>query len=147
MRLWPHIGSTTIMLAALVGGAWAQGGPKSQPSDAWKPADRKVIVYTKDRPPATPGLEDLQLKASVSQWGVTWTFDKPARIGQFVNGDFYVVGPVAVVKINPAPRMARMSPKMNSTAARRSRLKIAAATARCSDGRLCGGKSLGTPEC
>ena len=55
MRLWPHIGSTTIMLAALVGGAWAQGGPKSQPSDAWKPADRKVIVYTKDRPPRHRG--------------------------------------------------------------------------------------------
>ena len=44
------------------------------------------------------------MKGSVSQWGITWTFDRPARVGQFVNGDFYVVGPVAIVKINPAPR-------------------------------------------
>ena len=96
MRLWPDIGSATIVLAALIGGAWAQTGSKSATSDGWKPADQKVVLYTKDNPPATPRLEDLELKASVSQWGITWTFDKPARVGQFVNGDFYVVGPVTV---------------------------------------------------
>ena len=107
MRLWPDIGLATIVLAALAGGAWAQSGSKSAPADAWKPADQKVVVYTKDKPPATPRLEDLELKGSVSQWGITWTFDKPARVGQFVNGDFYVVGPVTVVKIDPAPRYGK----------------------------------------
>ncbi len=34
---------------------------------------------------------------------MTWTFDKPARVGQFVNGDFYVVGPVTVAAIDPKP--------------------------------------------
>ncbi len=47
------------------------------------------------------------MKESVSRWGITWTFDKPARAGQFVNGDFYVGGPVAVVKIDPAPRYGK----------------------------------------
>lgn len=28
----------------------------------------------------------------------------PARVGRFINGDFYVVGPIAVVKIDPVPR-------------------------------------------
>ena len=107
MRPWPDIGLATIVLAALAGGAWAQTGSKSAPAVAWKPANQKVVLYTRDKPPATPGLDDLELKESVSQWGVTWTFGKPARIGQFVNGDFYVVGPVVVVKIDPAPRYGK----------------------------------------
>jgi hypothetical protein len=37
---------------------------------------------------------------SVSQWGITWTFDKDYPAGQFVNGDWWVVGPVKVVKIS-----------------------------------------------
>src|SRR5437588_6010209 len=46
----------------------------------------------KDNAPATPALETLASKESVSQYGVSWTFDKPARIGRFINGDWYVVG-------------------------------------------------------
>ena len=107
MRLLPDIGLATIVLAALAGGAWAQGGPKSAPPDARRPADRQVVVYTKDRPPATPGLEDLELTESVSRWGVTWTFGKPVRVGRFVSGDFYVVGPVVVTGIDPAPRYGK----------------------------------------
>jgi hypothetical protein len=34
---------------------------------------------------------------------ITWTFDKPARVGQFINGDYYVVGPVTVTLIDPKP--------------------------------------------
>ncbi len=107
MRLWPDIGLATIVLATIVDGAWSQIGAKSAPSDAWKAPDQKVILFTHDKPPATPRLEDLELKGSVLQWGITWTFDKPARIGQFVNGDFYVVGPVAVIEIDPAPRYGK----------------------------------------
>ena len=64
---------------------------------------RPVVVYTQDNAPATPKLEDLPLKESVSQYGITWTFDKPARVGQFVNGDWYVVGPATVAAIDPKP--------------------------------------------
>ena len=69
---------------------------------AAEPACR-VPLYDRTHPPATPNLEDLSLRPSVSQYGITWTFDKPARVGQFVNGDYYVVGPVTVTLIDPKP--------------------------------------------
>ena len=34
----------------------------------------------------------LPLQTSISKDGVTWTFDRPMPVGQFVNGDYYVVG-------------------------------------------------------
>jgi len=40
---------------------------------------------------------------SVTQYGITWNFDKPYPVGQFVNGDYWVVGPVAVVSVTPTP--------------------------------------------
>ena len=60
-------------------------------------------MYTKDNASAAPGLESLPLKESVSQYGITWTFEKPARVGRFVNGDWYVVGPVTIQMIAPKP--------------------------------------------
>lgn len=46
---------------------------------------------------------DLGRARQVSQHGVTWKFDRDVPVGQFVNGDYYVVGPVTVVGIDPAP--------------------------------------------
>jgi hypothetical protein len=63
----------------------------------------QIIVYTKENAPATPKLEDLPLKQSISQYGITWTFQKPARVGRFINGDWYVIGPVTVEAIDPRP--------------------------------------------
>ena len=40
---------------------------------------------------------------SVTQYGITWTFDKKYAVGQFINGDWWVVGPVSVVHVTPAP--------------------------------------------
>jgi hypothetical protein len=45
----------------------------------------------------------LQMASSVSQYGITWTFDKPYQVGQFVTGDWWVVGPVTIVSVTPAP--------------------------------------------
>jgi hypothetical protein len=70
-----------------------------------------IIVYTKGNAPATPRLEDLSLKQDVSQYGITWTFDEPARVGQFVNGDWYVVGPVTIEAIDPKPLYGSEIPK------------------------------------
>jgi hypothetical protein len=81
----------------------AAAAEKAKPINVWTPSDQKVVMYTKDKAPAAPKLEDLPLQEKVTQYGITWTFDKPARVGQFVNGDFYVVGPVTVVKIDPKP--------------------------------------------
>ena len=64
---------------------------------------RPAAIYTKNNAPPTPRLEDLPLKESVSEYGITWTFDKPARVGRFINGDWYVVGPVTVKAIDPKP--------------------------------------------
>jgi PKD repeat protein len=41
---------------------------------------------------------------SITQFGITWTFDQPYSVGQFVNGDWWVVGPVKVVGISPEPK-------------------------------------------
>lgn len=41
--------------------------------------------------------------SQVSRHGITWTFDKAHPVGQFPNGDWWVVGPVEIVQIDPAP--------------------------------------------
>ena len=72
---------------------------------------RPPVVYSRHNAPAMPGLEELPLRESVSQYGITWTFDKPARTGQFVNGDWYVVGPATVKAITPKPLYGSEIPK------------------------------------
>ena len=44
-----------------------------------------------------------EYRTEVSQYGITWTFDKPVKAGQFVTGDWWVEGPVMIVRITPAP--------------------------------------------
>jgi len=38
----------------------------------------------------------------VSQFGITWTFDRDYTVGRFANGDYWVVGPLTVTAIHPA---------------------------------------------
>ncbi len=54
-------------------------------------------------------LEPPQLRSSVSRFGITWTFDQPRMTGQFVNGDWWVVGPTTVVSVSPGPYQANPS--------------------------------------
>jgi len=61
--------------------------------------------------PALPNLQDLPLRESVSQYGITWTFDKPARGGKFLTGDWDIVGPVTVTAIDPKPLYGNAVPK------------------------------------
>ncbi|HSA28273.1 MAG TPA: PKD domain-containing protein [Phycisphaerae bacterium] len=49
---------------------------------------------------ATITVNDV-FASSLSQWGITWTFDKRYRVGKFVNGDWWVKGPVTVTAIDP----------------------------------------------
>ena len=57
--------------------------------------------------PGTARSEDTQdasgvrEAATISQFGITWTFDKEYPCGQFANGDWWVVGPVVVTEISP----------------------------------------------
>ncbi len=41
--------------------------------------------------------------SSITKDGITWTFSEPVPVGQFVTGDYYVVGPVTLTAIDPAP--------------------------------------------
>jgi len=40
---------------------------------------------------------------SVTQYGITWTFSKPVEAGQFITGDWWVVGPLEVTSVTPGP--------------------------------------------
>lgn len=39
----------------------------------------------------------------LTQYGITWRFDRPCTVGKFVTGDHWVLGPVRIVEINPRP--------------------------------------------
>jgi len=71
----------------------------------------QVVLY--DSPPATPALEDLQLASSITKDQITWTFSEPERIGQFVNGDYYVVGHATITDIDPYPENDRHGSQLN----------------------------------
>jgi len=38
---------------------------------------------------------------SITQYGMTWTFDKEVVYGTFANGDYWVIGPVNITSITP----------------------------------------------
>ncbi len=63
----------------------------------------------------TPAMSDLPRLDRVTQHDITWYFDKPAPVGQFVNGDYYVVGPVTIRKIDPTPGNGRNGSMLNLT--------------------------------
>ncbi len=52
-------------------------------------------------------------RLNISQFGITWTFDKEYEYGQFANGDFYVIGPVTIVSVTPAPSGGRNGSMVN----------------------------------
>ena len=87
MKSVARIGLAALVCAALAGGASAQG------------------------PASAPAV--LPLKDSVSQYGITWKFEKAAPVGQFITGDFYVVGPVTIVAIDPAPAPGKNGSELN----------------------------------
>ncbi|MEI6067582.1 MAG: hypothetical protein WCQ50_19090 [Spirochaetota bacterium] len=60
-----------------------------------------------------PSLAATSLLSSVSKDGITWIFSQPVPIGQFVTGDYYVVGPVTVTSISPPPQTS--TPYMNGS--------------------------------
>ena len=41
--------------------------------------------------------------AELSQYGITWKFDRPYVVGKFVTGDDWVVGPVRIIAVTPEP--------------------------------------------
>lgn len=56
----------------------------------------------------------------IEQWGIRWTFDKNLSLdgagdtyqyGQFVNGDYWVIGPVNIISIDPPSRVTEQGDK------------------------------------
>jgi hypothetical protein len=50
---------------------------------------------------ATPLLEQAAAATSVTRFAVTWTFSADRQVGQYANGDWWVVGPVTITNITP----------------------------------------------
>lgn len=63
-----------------------------------KPAPTPTPVPTKV--PELP-TEVANKCSSISQYGITWVFDKTYDCGTFANGDYWVVGPVKIMKMTP----------------------------------------------
>jgi hypothetical protein len=58
-------------------------------------------------------------QAALSQYGITWAFAEPARVGRYVTGDWWVVGPVTVKGVTPAPAEGRNGSVVNPPAGKR----------------------------
>lgn len=43
----------------------------------------------------------LNAATSVSQFGITWSFESDHQVGKYANGDWWVVGPVTITDITP----------------------------------------------
>jgi hypothetical protein len=52
---------------------------------------------------------------SVSQFGITWNFDSDHVVGQFANGDWWVVGPVTITSITPFDNLPNDGIDMHGT--------------------------------
>ncbi len=50
---------------------------------------------------------------SVSDHGITWTFEEPAAAGRFVTGDYWIVCPARVTAIDPPPEGGRNGSVLN----------------------------------
>jgi hypothetical protein len=57
-----------------------------------------AVTLTAPAPPAPAGTA-----SSITKDGITWTFSQAVPAGQFVNGDYFVVGPVTITAIDPPP--------------------------------------------
>jgi len=75
-----------------------------------------VYIYDSSNPPSVPGLVDLPLITILTKDGITWTFSEPERVGRFITGDPYVVGPVTVIDIDPLPSNGRNGSMLNRSA-------------------------------
>ena len=78
----------SLVLLAVVSLGGCGGSAGSSPSNSSPP------------PPPPPPAGTA---SSITKDGITWTFSRAVSVGQFVNGDYYVVGPVTVTAISPAP--------------------------------------------
>jgi len=104
---WSATGGTISSTGLYVAGSAAGNFTVTATSaaDANKFAQASVAITAPALPPGTA--------SSITKDGITWTFSEAVPVGQFVNGDYYVVGPVTVTAISPQPTTS--SPYMNGS--------------------------------
>ncbi|MBK8095778.1 MAG: hypothetical protein IPK26_01640 [Planctomycetes bacterium] len=99
-----HVGPATTPSRAP---AYAANEPLAAPTQPRPvPTATEPVRPPLPRPTSTPTSPPVAEPApahasSLSQWGITWTFDREHRVGRFANGDWWVLGPVAIVGITP----------------------------------------------
>ena len=69
--------------------ALAQGTPGAGVAPGAGPASAPEVIA------------DASAVSTISQYGIAWTFQGKPVSGQFANGDYWVVGPVRIIRINP----------------------------------------------
>jgi hypothetical protein len=104
---WTATGGTISSGGMFVAGSAAGNFAVTATSaaDATKSAQASVGVSAPAPPSGTA--------SSITKDGITWTFSAPVPVGQFVNGDYYVVGPVTITAISPQPTTS--SPYLNGS--------------------------------
>jgi hypothetical protein len=95
------------MAAGAAPGAGEPGGPAPSAPYTELPPGAPVPIYDGANPPRTPTVDELPKRSSVTKDGITWTFSRAMPIGQFITGDYYVVGAATVTAISPAPANGR----------------------------------------
>jgi hypothetical protein len=58
-------------------------------------------------------IQSAKAATSASQHGITWAFSGDRPAGQYVNGDWWVVGPVTITSISPQPVEGRNGTMIN----------------------------------
>jgi len=97
---WSATGGTISSAGLFTAGSSAGtfGVTATSLADGTKSAQAAVTITSTPPPPGTA--------SSITKDGITWTFSQPVPVGQFVTGDYYVVGPVTITAIDPAPTVS-----------------------------------------
>src|SRR5512135_1661035 len=75
-----------------------------------------VIIILSSFTDSEKNTNIVNYRNEISQYGITWTFEKPVKSGQFITGDWWVIGPVKIIKIDPAPGPVKVdnnNPELN----------------------------------
>ena len=104
---WTATGGTVSTSGLYTAGNTAGSFSVTSTSSADSTKSAKAIVTVTALPPP-PGTA-----SSVTKDGITWTFSQPVSVGQFVTGDYYVVGAVTITGIDPPPTTS--SPYLNGS--------------------------------
>ncbi len=83
--------------------ASAEGGLDAGPDSVQADVHEEAPDSSQGDVVVPPDSAPLGETDTLTRFGITWTFDQKVPWGEFVNGDYWVIGPVQVVSMTPAP--------------------------------------------